>query len=62
VAVSKCVAGRDKDAAWVRELFRHGMIDIDKLEAGLRALDPQAGPIDKFVAWAQRRAAEAGKA
>lgn len=59
VAVSKCVAGRDKDAAWVRELFRHRMIDFDKLELRLRALDPQAGPIDKFVAWARRRATEA---
>lgn len=59
IAVSKCVAGRDKDANWVRSLLRHGMIDIDRLVARLRGLDPSVDPIDKLIAWAERRAAEA---
>ena len=59
IAVSKCVAGRDKDADWVRGLLRHEMIDIARLEARLRALDPAGDAVDKLVAWAQRRAAEA---
>ncbi len=61
IAVSKCVAGRDKDAAWVRGLLRHRMIEIERLEERLRALDPgqSPAPIDRLVEWARRRAAEA---
>ena len=59
VAVSKCVAGRDKDADWVRALLRHRMIDAARLEARLRSLDSAAMPVERFVAWARRRAQEA---
>ena len=43
----------------MRSLLRHGMIDIDRLVARLRGLDPSVDPIDKLIAWAERRAAEA---
>ena len=59
IAVSKCAAGRDKDAGWVRGLFRHQMIDPARLESRLRALDVAAGPIETWVAWARRRHQEA---
>ena len=59
VAVSKCVAGRDKDADWVRALLRHRMIDAARLETRLRALDTATMPVEKFIAWARRRAQEA---
>lgn len=59
VAVSKCVAGRDKDADWVRALLRHRMIDALTLEARLHALDSAAIHVEKLIAWAQRRAEEA---
>ena len=59
VAVSKCVARRDKDADWVRALLRHRMIDAVRLEARLRALDSTTMTVEKFIAWARRRAQEA---
>jgi hypothetical protein len=59
IAVSKCVAGRDKDAEWIRGLFRHGMIDPARLESRLRALDVADGPVESWVAWARRRHEEA---
>ena len=59
IAVSKCVAGRDKDAAWVRSLLRHRMIEATRLEERLNALDRATLPIEKYVAWARRRAQEA---
>jgi len=57
IAVSKCAAGRDKDAEWVRGLFRHQMIDPARLESRLR--DVADGPIETWVAWARRRYEEA---
>lgn len=59
IAVSKCVAGRDKDADWVRGLLRHRMIEANRLEERLNALDRTTLPIDKYIAWARRRAQEA---
>jgi hypothetical protein len=59
LAVSKCVAARDKDAQWIRALLRHGMIDANRLVARLRTLDPGSVPVETLVAWAQRRAHEA---
>ncbi len=59
IAVAKCVAGRDKDAEWIRALLRHGMIDAGRFVERLRALDPAAHPIERLVAWAQLRAREA---
>ena len=59
IAVSKCVAGRDKDADWVRALLRHDMIKIDRLVARLGQLDPAKHPPQRLIAWAYRRAQEA---
>jgi len=59
IAVSKCVAARDKDADYVRTLLRHRMIGFQMLETRLRALDASKWPVERFVAWATRRATEA---
>lgn len=59
IAVSKCVAGRDKDADYVRALLRHHMIDVATLKTRVRALDPAQRPIENLLAWVDRRAAEA---
>lgn len=56
IAVSKCVAGRDKDAGWVRALLRHRMISIDRLVERLCQIDASTHP---RVAWARRLAAKA---
>jgi len=59
LAVSKCVAGRDKDADFVRTLLRERMIESDTLNSRIRALDPAERPVEAIAAWAARRAAEA---
>jgi hypothetical protein len=59
LAVSKCVAGRDKDADFVRTLLRVRMIEPDILSSRIRALDAAAQPVEAIVAWAARRAEEA---
>ncbi len=60
LAVSKCVAGRDKDAAWVRSLLRHRLIEPARLIERLRALDSARVPaVERHVSWAERRIAEA---
>ncbi len=59
LAVSKCVAGRDKDAHWVAALLRHKMIELSRFVERLRALDPNLYDIARLTAWAQRRADEA---
>jgi hypothetical protein len=59
IAVSKCVAGRDKDAQWVAALLRHRLIELPRLLIRLEALAPTGAPTDRLVAWAQRRALEA---
>ncbi len=58
LAAAKCVAGRDKDAAWVRSLLRHGLIDLPKLLARLTALASVGIQVEPLLAWARRRAAE----
>jgi hypothetical protein len=59
LAVSKSVAGRDKDAHWVAALLRHRMIELPRFIERLRALDPTQHDTERLVAWAQRRADEA---
>ena len=59
LAVSKCVAGRDKDGDFVRTLLREGMIDKATLLERIRSLDRPDCPVDTIAAWAERRAAEA---
>ena len=59
LAVSKCVAGRDKDAQWVAALLRHEMIELPRFLDRLQALDATRYDIALLTAWAQRRAEEA---
>ena len=61
LAVSKCVAGRDKDADYVRTLLAHGLIDPAVLYARIRLLDAGRYPVQHVVEWAERRALEALK-
>jgi hypothetical protein len=58
LAVSKCVAGREKDARWVAALLRHRMIELPRLIERLRAMDTDRYDINRLVAWAERRARE----
>ena len=59
LAVSKCVAGRDKDADWVRGLLRHGLIELPRFIERLSALGFADTESERLHAWAGRRAAEA---
>lgn len=59
IAVSKCVAARGKDADWVRGLFRHRMIELDRMLDRIALLDGSAQPISRLQAWARMRHAEA---
>jgi hypothetical protein len=61
LAVSKCVAGRDKDAQYIRALFTHDMIDLKTLIERIATLDAARYPIAHVIAWAERRAREAQK-
>jgi hypothetical protein len=62
LCVSKCVAGREKDAEFVRELFRDGHVALVTLEERIRKLDSTRYPIEPVLNWARRRATESGKA
>jgi hypothetical protein len=59
LAVSKCVAGRDKDARWIAALLRHKLIELPRFIERLRALDPARHDLERLTAWAHRRAEEA---
>ena len=59
LAVSKCVAVREKDAGFVGVLLREHMIEATTPEQRIRQLDPSCNPVGTIVAWARRRAAEA---
>ena len=59
LAVSKAVAGRDKDAEFVRVLPKERMIDIETLRGRIRCLDSARYAVANVLAWAQRRAQEA---
>ncbi|MBI5908056.1 MAG: hypothetical protein Q7S97_12160 [Polaromonas sp.] len=60
LAVSKCVAGRDKDADFVRALFKHGMIELGVMVERIAQLDATKYPVSQITQWTQRRAQEAG--
>lgn len=62
LCVSKCVAGREKDAEFVATLFRGGHIDIGSLVERIRQIDAAKYPVAKIVAWAERRYREASEA
>jgi hypothetical protein len=59
LAVSKCVAGRDKDAFWVAALLRHKMIELPRFIERLKAMDATQHDVARLIAWAERRAQEA---
>lgn len=55
LCVSKCVAGREKDAEFVRILLRDGHVLIDTLTSRVVQIDGQKHNIPVIVAWAERR-------
>lgn len=59
LAVSKCPAGREKDADYVRVLLRTGMVDAATRETRIGMLDRARSAVPTIIAWARRRAAEA---
>lgn len=59
LAVSKCVAGREKDADFIRALLKHKMIELNTLLPRIQALDSRHNP-EQVAHWARRRAQEAG--
>lgn len=59
IAVSKCAAGRDKDAQWVASLLRHRLIELPRLLQRIEALAAADVQTDRLVAWARRRGQEA---
>ena len=59
LAVSKCVAGRDKDADFIRALFRHAMIELPVMLGRIAQLDPAKNNLQHITQWTQRRAQEA---
>ena len=61
LAVSKCVAGRDKDADFIRVLLQHKMIELSLLLVRINSLASEHQP-NRVSAWASRRAQEAGVA
>lgn len=61
LAVSKCVAGRDKDADFIRALFRHMMIELPVMIERIAMLEPTKHNLQYITQWTQRRAQEAVK-
>lgn len=59
LAVSKCVAGRDKDADFVRSLFKHQMIELTVMRHRIASLDAAKYLVAHITQWTERRAKEA---
>lgn len=59
LCVSKCVAGREKDADFVRALFRDGHVGLEELKSRIGKLGLSPQKIGSVTAWAARRAQEA---
>ena len=59
LVVSKCAAGRDKDAEFVRVLLAGGLVDIKTLLERIAMLDPIKHKLVHITQWTQRRAEEA---
>ena len=59
LAVSKCAAGRPKDADYVRVLFKHQLVKLDTLIERIALLDAATHDLPYITQWAQRRAQEA---
>lgn len=59
LVVSKCVAGREKDADFVRTLLRHGLVDEATLVQRTGLVDPVKADLSVVLQWIRRRALEA---
>lgn len=59
LAVSKCVAGRQKDADFVRELLRCKLVQLDTLRQRVGMLDSARHPPAHILGWVERRHLEA---
>ena len=59
LAVSKCAAGRPKDADFVRVLLRDHLVDLETLLQRIAKLSVTAGAASVIADWARRRALEA---
>ncbi len=60
LAISKCVAGREKDADFIRSLFKHQMIALPTMLERIIKLEIDASRMEHITQWTQRRALEAG--
>jgi hypothetical protein len=58
LAVSKCAAGRPKDADYVRVLLKHQLVKLDTLIERIGLLDAAGNDLAYITQWAQRRAQE----
>jgi hypothetical protein len=61
LAVSKCVAGRDKDADFIRALFKHAMLSLPTMVERIALLNGAKYPLAHITQWTQRRAQEANQ-
>jgi hypothetical protein len=61
LTVSKCVAAREKDADFVRELLRHGLVSESILKERIAMLDGAIYPLTHIGQWLERRQIEAKK-
>ena len=59
LVVSKCAAGRDKDANFVRILLANGSVALTTLLERIAMLDPVKHNLQHITQWTQRRAQEA---
>ena len=59
LAVSKCAAGREKDADYVRVLLQHKLVELDTLLERIGLLDAAKNNLAHITQWTQRRALEA---
>jgi hypothetical protein len=59
LTVSKCAAGREKDADYVRVLLRHKLVDVETLIDRIGLLDAAKNNLTHITQWTQRRAQEA---
>jgi hypothetical protein len=59
LVVSKCAAGRDKDADFVRILLANGSVALTTLLERITMLEPAKHNLQHITQWTQRRAQEA---
>ena len=59
LAASKCAAGREKDADYIRVLLKHEFVKLDTLIERIGMLDVERNDVPHITHWTQRRAKEA---